>query len=227
MKINQRTVTSYIELLEKSFVIFRLPPYSTNPRREIGKQSKLYFWDLGIRNALIGDFNPPELRPDRGALWENFLIAERLKAHTPAGQLYPAFTSGENTAAQRWITWKKPTGALAAFEIKTGRRNPRAQRPHLRTGVQHPGQTGEPGELPGISNRYKIFGRGSRTHSPSPIDFLLHVVQPLFRAGMFSTDHAVEGGLQGVGDGAHAPAADGAEIELGHSHHFGSRAAHE
>jgi predicted AAA+ superfamily ATPase len=66
---------------EKSFVVMRLPPFSSNPRREIGKHSKIYFLDLGIRNALIGDFNDLAIRPDRGAVWENFLIIERTKAH--------------------------------------------------------------------------------------------------------------------------------------------------
>ncbi|MFH1909030.1 MAG: DUF4143 domain-containing protein [Chloroflexota bacterium] len=64
----------------------RLPPFSRNPRREIGKQSKIYFLDLGIRNALIGDFNDLSLRPDRGAVWENFLIIERRKAYLNRGR---------------------------------------------------------------------------------------------------------------------------------------------
>jgi hypothetical protein len=59
----------------------RLPPFTRNPRREIGKQSKIYFLDLGIRNALIGDFNDLSIRPDRGAVWENFLIIERTKTY--------------------------------------------------------------------------------------------------------------------------------------------------
>ncbi len=80
LKIDRKTVLNYIDILEKSFVVVRLPPFSRNPRREIGRQSKLYFLDLGIRNALIGDFNDLSLRPDRGAVWENFLIIERMKA---------------------------------------------------------------------------------------------------------------------------------------------------
>jgi predicted AAA+ superfamily ATPase len=67
--------------LEKSFVIMRLSPFSRNPRKEIGKLNKIYFLDLGIRNALIDDFNDLAVRSNRGAIWENFLIIERRKAY--------------------------------------------------------------------------------------------------------------------------------------------------
>lgn len=73
------TVERYIDLLEKNYVIFRLPPYYTNERKVLSKQNKIYFYDLGIRNALINNFNPLSKRSDRGALWENFLIIERMK----------------------------------------------------------------------------------------------------------------------------------------------------
>ena len=76
---NIHTIKRYIELLEKSFVIFRLTSFSRNLRKEIGKGQKIYFYDLGIRNAIIQNFNPLELRNDIGALWENFCIAERIK----------------------------------------------------------------------------------------------------------------------------------------------------
>lgn len=72
-------VEKYIDLLEKCFVIFRLQPLSRNLRNEIGRKKKIYFWDTGIRNALIQNFTPLTVRPDRGALWENFCIAERVK----------------------------------------------------------------------------------------------------------------------------------------------------
>ena len=73
------TVERYIDLLEKNYVIFRLPPYYTNQRKVLSKQNKIYFYDLGIRNALINNFNPLSKRNDIGALWENFLIIERMK----------------------------------------------------------------------------------------------------------------------------------------------------
>ncbi|MCF7920529.1 MAG: ATP-binding protein [Candidatus Cloacimonetes bacterium] len=77
--IDYHTVTSYIDLLEKSFVVFRLPSFSRNMRNELRKSRKIYFYDNGIRNAIIKNFNPLDLRQDRGALWENFLVAERKK----------------------------------------------------------------------------------------------------------------------------------------------------
>lgn len=79
LKIDRKTVLSYLDILEKSFVIHRVFPYSKNPRREIGRRYKVYFYDLGLRNALLGDFNALHIRKDIGALWENFLVMERYK----------------------------------------------------------------------------------------------------------------------------------------------------
>ena len=120
LKIDRKTVLSYMGILEKSFVILRLPPFSRNPRREIGKQSKIYFLDLGIRNALIGDFNDLSLRPDRGALWENFLITERIKAHlnqnrSVQGRFWRAYGGAE-------VDYIEESGGsqIKAFELKFG-----------------------------------------------------------------------------------------------------------
>jgi predicted AAA+ superfamily ATPase len=77
--IDKMTVNRYISLLERAFIIFTLPPLSRNLRKEIGKMHKVYFYDLGVRNALINNFNPISLRTDVGALWENFVIVERMK----------------------------------------------------------------------------------------------------------------------------------------------------
>jgi predicted AAA+ superfamily ATPase len=77
--INKLTVENYLDLLQKVFVLFRLPSYSTNQRKEIAKGSKWYFYDNGIRNALIQDFRPVTMRNDMGMLWENYIISERLK----------------------------------------------------------------------------------------------------------------------------------------------------
>ncbi|GEM_PF-3487530 len=74
-----KTVERYIGLLEKNYIIFRLPPYTKNKRREITKLKKIYFYDLGIRNAIINNFNFSADRTDMGGLWENFVIVERLK----------------------------------------------------------------------------------------------------------------------------------------------------
>lgn len=79
--IDTTTVEKHLDLLEKAFVIFKLPAFSRNLRNEIKKGKKYYFYDNGIRNVLISNFSAPEMRLDKGALWENFLIAERLKQH--------------------------------------------------------------------------------------------------------------------------------------------------
>ena len=73
------TVERYLDLLEQTYVIFRLPSFSTNPRKEIARSKKVFFWDTGIRNALLNAFSTEELRPDIGALWENWVIAEAAK----------------------------------------------------------------------------------------------------------------------------------------------------
>jgi len=78
-KIDSKTIDKYISLLEKSYIIFRLNSYAKNVRNELKKSKKIYFYDLGIRNALINNFSQIENRQDLGALWENFLISERLK----------------------------------------------------------------------------------------------------------------------------------------------------
>jgi uncharacterized protein len=86
LQVKSETVESYIDLLEKSFVVFRLPAFSNNPRKEISKMSKIYFWDNGIRNSVINDFDDVITRNDIGKLWENFVISERMK----------------------WLAWNKP-----------------------------------------------------------------------------------------------------------------------
>ena len=80
--INPTTVEKYINLLEKAFVVYKLPALSRNLRNEIKKGKKIYFYDNGIRNAIINNFNPLALRNDKGALWENFLISERMKKNS-------------------------------------------------------------------------------------------------------------------------------------------------
>jgi predicted AAA+ superfamily ATPase len=79
LQIDKITIARYISLLEQGYVVFHLPPYSKNLRNEIGRLRKIYFYDLGIRNALINNFNPMSIRQDVGMLWENFFVCERLK----------------------------------------------------------------------------------------------------------------------------------------------------
>lgn len=76
---DSKTIDKYIDLLEKTYVVFRLPAFSRNVRNEIKKGKKIYFYDCGIRNAIINNFKPLGSRTDTGALWENYVISERMK----------------------------------------------------------------------------------------------------------------------------------------------------
>ena len=77
--VDKNTISKYIDILEKGYIIYRLSSFSRNIRNEIKTNKKIYFYDNGIRNMVIGNFDPIELRTDKGALWENFLVSERLK----------------------------------------------------------------------------------------------------------------------------------------------------
>jgi len=122
LKIDRKTVVNYLDLLEQSFVIIRLFPYSKNPRREIGRKYKVYFADLGIRNTLIGDFNPIQVRNDFGAIWENFLIIERIKSYANRGEpirchFWRSYGGAEIDYLEKPLYQKN----IQAFEIKSGR----------------------------------------------------------------------------------------------------------
>ncbi|MEI6411021.1 MAG: ATP-binding protein [Bacteroidota bacterium] len=111
------TVQRYIDLLEKSFIIFRLPAFSRNVRNELKKTRKIYFWDCGIRNAILGDFRPLAVRNDLGGLWENFLIAERRKSN-----IYKEFYGHSyfwRTAQQQEVDYiEEYDGQLHTYEFK-------------------------------------------------------------------------------------------------------------
>lgn len=77
--VSRETVMRYVDLLEKAFIIFRLNQFKRNQRTEVGRLRKVYFYDLGIRNGIIDNFKPLELRDDIGALWENYCVVERMK----------------------------------------------------------------------------------------------------------------------------------------------------
>jgi predicted AAA+ superfamily ATPase len=79
IEINKITVQKYIDILEKGYIVFRLNSFSRNIRNEIKQNRKIYFYDNGIRNMILGNFSPLDLRVDKGALWENFLVSERRK----------------------------------------------------------------------------------------------------------------------------------------------------
>lgn len=115
--IDKETVSRYIELLEKTFVVFKLRPFSRNLRNEISKMHKIYFYDTGIRNAIISNFNAMETRPDCGALWENFIIAEKMKANT--GLEIDAKSYFWRTAQQQEIDYiEEKDRNLSAFEFR-------------------------------------------------------------------------------------------------------------
>lgn len=120
IKIDRKTLVSYLDILEQAFVIWRLYPYSRNPRREIGRRYKVYFVDGGIRNMLVGDFNPLAIRRDTGALWENFLVMERVKQNANQGRLVkPHFWRSYGGAEVDYVELGE--GQIAAWEIKSGR----------------------------------------------------------------------------------------------------------
>jgi len=115
--LDNKTVEKYIMLLEQSYVIFRLPSFSRNLRNELKFSKKIYFYDNGIRNTLISNFNSVELRPDVGALWENFLMAERMKRNNYAN--YYAQIYFWRTQEQKEIDLiEEYNGNLYAFEFK-------------------------------------------------------------------------------------------------------------
>lgn len=115
--IDNKTVARYLDLFEKSFVIFNLRGFSRNRRKEITSKSKYYFFDNGIRNAIIANFNALDIRDDIGKLWENFLIAERLKK-----QAYDQIYSNNyfwRTWDQKEIDWvEERDGKLFGYEFK-------------------------------------------------------------------------------------------------------------
>ncbi len=117
LHIDKITVARYISLLEQGYVIFHLPPYSRNLRKEIGRLRKIYFYDLGIRNALVNNFNPLVIRQDTGMLWENFFVSERIKfvnnqRKHPSTYFWRAYNGSEIDYLE------EENGQLTGFECK-------------------------------------------------------------------------------------------------------------
>ena len=120
LQMSKETVASYIDRLEQSFVVFRLGGFSRNLRKEVSKQDKVYFWDLGVRNVAIDNLKPLAERDDVGALWENFVLAERLKwlgYHQTLASLYfwRTYTGAEIDIVE------DREGGLHAYECKWGK----------------------------------------------------------------------------------------------------------
>jgi len=125
LEMSKNTVARYLDLLEKSFVLINVRGFSRNLRKEISKTSRYYFYDNGIRNAVINNFNWIDQRSDVGSLWENFLFVERMK--------YRAYK--EIRANQYfWRTWdqqeidlvEERDGRLFGYEFKWGNKQPAA-----------------------------------------------------------------------------------------------------
>ncbi len=114
---DSKTVEKYIDLLEKCYVVFRLSALSRNVRTELKKSRKIYFYDNGIRNALIHNFNPTGIRQDMGALWENFFISERIK-YNHYNARYVNMYFWRTTQQQEIDYVEEVDGTMTAFEMK-------------------------------------------------------------------------------------------------------------
>ena len=125
LDIDKNTVKRYIDLLEKAFIIFRLNQFRRNERTVVGRLRKVYFYDLGVRNGLIDSFQPATLRPDIGALWENFVILERAKALQKAN-VYARTYYWRHKNNQEIDYIETQGDAISAYEFKwSERKQPR------------------------------------------------------------------------------------------------------
>ena len=121
--MSKNTIEKYLDLLSKVFVVYRLGAYARNLRKEVTKAGKWYFYDNGIRNAIIGNFNPLSIRQDVGALWENYLISERIKANSNEG-LGKEFYFWRTYDRQEIDLIEENTDTLTALEFKWGTKKP-------------------------------------------------------------------------------------------------------
>jgi predicted AAA+ superfamily ATPase len=132
---NPHTIQNYISILERAFIVFRLRSFSRNSRNEIKKSRKIYFHDNGIRNAILSNYNDFDLRSDQGALWENFVISERMK-YLHYNKLYSK-SYFWRTAQQQEIDYlEEYNGKLLAFEIKWNTKE-KVKFPHAFTSNYH------------------------------------------------------------------------------------------
>ena len=119
--INKVTVQKYIDILEKGYIVFRLHSFSRNIRNEIKQNRKIYFYDNGIRNMIIGNFNQLDLRIDKGALWENFLVSERRKQNIYKDTFAKMYFW--RTKQQQEIDFvEEKNGKITGFEFKWNNR---------------------------------------------------------------------------------------------------------
>jgi predicted AAA+ superfamily ATPase len=117
LEIDKTTVAKYIDLLEKAFIVFRLNSFSRNQRNEIKNNRKIYFYDNGVRNMIVNNLNPLDLRADKGALWENFLISERIKLQAYY-QRHSANYFWRTVQKQEIDFIEERDGKISAYEFK-------------------------------------------------------------------------------------------------------------
>ncbi len=117
LKADQRTIKRYIEIFEQSFVLFRLYPYSKNKRDEISKSPKVFFYDTGVRNAIINNFSDIDLRIDKGALFENFIISEMIKQNDYLDDSFNFYYWRSKQGAEIDLVLEKE-GKITGIEIK-------------------------------------------------------------------------------------------------------------
>ena len=115
--VDKKTIASYLRILEQAFIIFRLGSFSRNLRNELKRSRKIYFLDTGIRNAVVNNLNPPELRGDVGGLWENFVIAERMKRNHNR-QLFPSTYFWRSHQRREIDYLEELNGELRGYAIK-------------------------------------------------------------------------------------------------------------
>jgi predicted AAA+ superfamily ATPase len=117
VNVDKNTISKYIDILQKGYIVFKLGSFSRNVRNEIKTSKKIYFYDNGIRNMIIGNFDPINLRTDKGALWENFLISERIKQIEYKQSL--ARTYFWRTKQQQEVDFVEDNGGkITGFEFK-------------------------------------------------------------------------------------------------------------
>lgn len=125
LQIDNKTVARYVDLFEKSYIIYSLSAFSRNLRNELTGKNKYYFYDNGIRNALISNFNPFDMRTDSGGLWENFMVLERIKRNAYKG--YSPNLYFWRTYNQKEIDMiEERDGGLFGYEFKWGKKIPKA-----------------------------------------------------------------------------------------------------
>jgi uncharacterized protein len=125
LQVDKKTVSNYLDLLEKAFIVYRLQPYGRNLRSEITTSRKVYFYDTGVRNAILSNFNSLNIRQDTGSLWENFLITERMK-YLHYNSIWANCFFWRTTQQQEIDYLEERDGKLFAWEFKwTNLKTPR------------------------------------------------------------------------------------------------------